>query len=69
VDAATGPTQGIALPRRRCGRLPLADCVMGTSVRMIKRHYGALLDGAGAEIAARLDALYAARAAAAAEGV
>lgn len=29
---------------------------MGTSVRMIERHYGALLDGAGAEIAARLDA-------------
>jgi integrase len=31
--------------------------VMGTSVRMIERHYGALLDGAGADIAARLDAL------------
>jgi hypothetical protein len=31
--------------------------IMGTSVRMIERHYGALLDGAGAEIAARLDAL------------
>ena len=30
---------------------------MGTSVRMIERHYGALLDGAGADIAARLDAL------------
>ncbi len=30
---------------------------MGTSVRMIERHYGALLDGAGAEIAARLNAL------------
>jgi integrase len=30
--------------------------VMGTSVRMIERHYGALLDGAGADIAARLDA-------------
>jgi hypothetical protein len=29
---------------------------MGTSVRMIERHYGALLDGAGAGIAARLDA-------------
>lgn len=29
--------------------------LMGTSVRMIERHYGALLDGAGAEIAARLD--------------
>ena len=26
-------------------------------VRMIERHYGALLDGAGAEIAGRLDAL------------
>jgi len=30
--------------------------VMGTSVRMIERHYGTLLDGAGAEIASRLDA-------------
>ena len=35
--------------------------VMGTSVRMIERHYGALLDGAGAGIAGRLDALDAAR--------
>jgi integrase len=30
--------------------------VMGTSVQMIERSYGALLDGAGAEISARLDA-------------
>ena len=30
--------------------------VMGTSVRMIERHYGALLDGSGAEIARLLDA-------------
>jgi hypothetical protein len=30
--------------------------VMGTSVGMIERHYGALLDGAGADIARRLDA-------------
>jgi integrase len=30
--------------------------VMGTSVTMIERHYGALLDGAGAGIAGRLDA-------------
>jgi hypothetical protein len=29
---------------------------MGTSVRMIERHYGALLDGAHAAIAGRLDA-------------
>ncbi len=35
--------------------------VMGTSVKMIERHYGALLDGSGAEIAGRLDALDAAR--------
>jgi integrase len=35
--------------------------IMGTSVRMIERHYGTLLDGAGAEIAGRLDALDAAR--------
>ena len=34
--------------------------IMGTSVRMIERHYGALLDGAGAGIASRLDAHYAA---------
>jgi integrase len=30
--------------------------IMGTSVRMIERHYGALLDGAGAGIVSRLDA-------------
>jgi hypothetical protein len=30
--------------------------IMGTSVRMIERHYGAMLDGSGAEIADRLDA-------------
>jgi len=30
--------------------------VMGTSVQMIERHYGTLLDGAGAGIASRLDA-------------
>jgi integrase len=35
--------------------------IMGTSVRMIERHYGALLDGAGAGIASRLDAFEAAR--------
>jgi hypothetical protein len=29
---------------------------MGTSVAMIERHYGTLLDGAGTKIAARLDA-------------
>ena len=34
--------------------------VMGTSVRMIERHYGAMLDGSGAEIAGRLDVLDAA---------
>jgi integrase len=33
--------------------------VMGTSVAMIERHYGALLDGAGASIAARLNAFHA----------
>lgn len=33
--------------------------VMGTSTRMIERHYGRLLDGAGAGIAARLDAFHA----------
>jgi integrase len=31
--------------------------IMGTSVLMIERHYGALLDGAHAGIAGRLDAL------------
>ena len=35
--------------------------VMGTSVRMIERHDGALLDGARAAIADRLDALGAGR--------
>jgi hypothetical protein len=35
--------------------------IMGTSVRMIERHYGALLDGAGARIAEALDALDAKR--------
>jgi integrase len=35
--------------------------IMGTSVRMIERHYGTLLDGAGEAIAARLDALDAER--------
>ena len=35
--------------------------IMGTSVRMIERHYGALLDGSGAEIAGRLDVLDAGR--------
>lgn len=35
--------------------------IMGTSVRMIERHYGRLLDGAGASIARRLDALDAER--------
>ena len=29
--------------------------IMGSSVRMIERHYGALLDGAGAGISGRLD--------------
>jgi site-specific recombinase XerD len=37
--------------------------IMGTSVRMIERHYGALLDGAAAGIAGRLDAYDAERAA------
>ena len=36
--------------------------IMGTSVRMIERHYGALLDGVGADFAGRLDALDAERA-------
>ena len=31
--------------------------IMGTSVWMIERHYGALIDGAHAGITARLDAL------------
>ena len=35
--------------------------IMGTSVRMIEQHYGTLLDGAGADIAGRLDALDAQR--------
>lgn len=35
--------------------------IMGTSVRIIERSYGVLLDGAGADIAGRLDALDAER--------
>ncbi len=48
--------------RSRAARSPPASRVfelakiMGTSVQMIERHYGTLLDGAGAGIAARLDA-------------
>jgi len=34
--------------------------IMGTSVRMIERHYGAMLDGSSAEIATQLDVLDAA---------
>jgi hypothetical protein len=30
--------------------------IMGTSVAMIERHYGTLIEGAGADIARRLDA-------------
>jgi hypothetical protein len=41
---------------------------MGTSVRMIERHYAALLGGAHAGIAGRLDALEATQEAAEAEG-
>jgi hypothetical protein len=41
--------------------------VMGTSVEMIERHYGTLLDGATAGIAGRLDALDAERDGAAAK--
>jgi integrase len=35
--------------------------IMGTSIEMIERHYGALLDGSGASIAARLGTLEAAQ--------
>ena len=31
--------------------------VMGTSIAMIERHYGTLLDGTGADIARRLNAV------------
>ena len=34
---------------------------MGTSIDMIERHYGMLLDGALEEISGRLDALHAER--------
>jgi hypothetical protein len=39
-----------------CRKLFHLARIMGTSVRIIERHYGALLDGSGAEIASRLDA-------------
>ena len=42
--------------------------IMGTSVRMIERHYGTLLDGAMESIAGRLDALDAERDRATREG-
>ena len=42
--------------------------VMGTSVAMIERHYGTLLDGAHAGIAGRLDAIEAQLEQAAVEG-
>jgi hypothetical protein len=35
--------------------------IMGTSPAMIERHYGCLLDGAGAGITGRLDAFEAAQ--------
>jgi hypothetical protein len=35
--------------------------VMGTSIAMIERHYGTLIEGAGADIARRLDAFAAAQ--------
>ena len=35
---------------------------MGSSVRMIERHYGSLLEGSAATIAAKLDAFDAAQA-------
>ncbi len=35
--------------------------IMGTSIEMIERHYGTLLDGSSAGIASRLDALDAER--------
>lgn len=41
---------------------------MGTSVQMIERHYGTLIEGAGAEFARRLDA-FEAQQERAAEGV
>lgn len=44
--------------RALAARVPVFELakVMGTSVRMIERHYGTLLDGAGANIANRLNA-------------
>jgi hypothetical protein len=42
--------------------------VMGTSVRMIEKHYGTLVEGAGASIARRLGAIEAAQESAAEQG-
>ena len=51
----------LAVPSARLPGTLLAKAaiilVMGTSVAMIERHYGALLDGAHAGIVGRLDAL------------
>ena len=35
--------------------------IMGTSIEMVERHYGTLLDGSGTDLARRLDAYHAAR--------
>jgi hypothetical protein len=35
--------------------------VMGTSIEMVERHYGTLLDGSAVDLARRLDAFHAAR--------
>ena len=66
VGPAASPDLRPALDLRiRCAQRrsqhPRTGGIMGTSVRMIERHYGALLDGAGAGFAGRLDALDAER--------
>ena len=44
--------------RALAGRVTVFELakIMGTSVRMIEKHYGALIDGAHAGITSRLDA-------------
>lgn len=51
------PAEHVRLARARGARPGLrAGEVMGTSIEMIERHYGTLLDGSAAGFAERMDA-------------
>jgi hypothetical protein len=58
VPADLRPPLDVCQPRARGGHLGVELArIMGTSVRMIEMHYGALLQGSARAIRARLDAL------------